>query len=129
MKKMADKMTEYIIKQAAIDELSFGKEMLSRVLDGIDVVSTDREKYSWGLGLIESSIKDIEELPSADVVEVVRCKDCVHYIPYDWMFSEVWKSQNIEDYSQDEIGCEWIDHYIKPDGYCSFGERKGGEDE
>ena len=123
MKKMAD----YVDRQAAIDELSFGKEMLSRVLDGIDVVSTDREKYSWGLGLIESSIKDIEELPSADVVEVVRCKDCVHYIPYDWMFSEVWKSQNIEDYPQNEIGCEWVDHYVKPNDYCSLGERKNGE--
>lgn len=62
----------------------------------------------------------------ADMVKVVRCKDCVHYMPYDWMFSEVWKSQNIEDYSQDEIGCEWIDHNIKPDDYCSFGERKDG---
>ena len=54
-----------ISRQAAIDVLSLGKEMLSRVLDDMDVVGTDREKYSWGLGLIESDIKDIEELPSA----------------------------------------------------------------
>ncbi len=55
-----------IYRQAAIDALSLGKEMLSRVLDDMDVVGAEREKYSWGLGLIESNIKDIEELPSAN---------------------------------------------------------------
>lgn len=54
-----------VSRQAAIDILSLGKEILSRVLDDMDVVGIDREKYSWGLGLIESNIKDIEELPSA----------------------------------------------------------------
>lgn len=58
--------SDLIKRQDAIDALSVGKEALSRVLDEIDVVDTDREKYSWGLGLIESSIKDIEELPSAE---------------------------------------------------------------
>ena len=62
------KMSDLISRQAAIDALSLGKEILSRVLDDIDVVGTDRERYSWGLGLIESNIKDIEELPSAQPV-------------------------------------------------------------
>ena len=56
---------DLISRKAAIGVLAVGKELLSRVLDDIDVVDTDREKYSWGLGLIESYIKDIEELPSA----------------------------------------------------------------
>ena len=54
-----------ISRQAAIDVLLLGKEMLSRVLNDMDVVGTDREKYSWGLGLIESYINDIKELPTA----------------------------------------------------------------
>ena len=66
-------------------------------------------------------------MPAADVEEVVRCKDCIHYMPYDWMFSEIRRSENIEDYPQDEIGCEWIDHHINPQGYCSYGERKENE--
>ena len=57
--------SDLISRQEAIDVLSLGKEMLSRVLDDIDVVGTDREKYSWGLGLIESYINDIKELPTA----------------------------------------------------------------
>ena len=59
------KSDDLISRQAAIDVLSLGKEILSRVLDDTDVVGVDREKYSWGLGLIESCIEDIEELPSA----------------------------------------------------------------
>lgn len=58
-------MDDLISRKAAIDALSLDKEILSRALDDIDVVGTDREKYSWGLGLIESNINDIEELPSA----------------------------------------------------------------
>lgn len=56
---------DLISRQEVIEALFVNKEMLNRVLDNTDVVSTDREKYSWGLGLIESNIEDIEELPSA----------------------------------------------------------------
>lgn len=55
--------SDTISRKDAIDTLSVGREILSRVLDEIDVVGTEREKFSFGLGLIESSIKDIEELP------------------------------------------------------------------
>ena len=58
-------MNDVIYRQAAIEVLSLGKEILNRVLDDIDVVGIDREKYSWGLGLIESYINDIKELPPA----------------------------------------------------------------
>jgi hypothetical protein len=69
-----------ISRQAAIDALSLGKEILSRVLDDVDVVGTDREKYSFGLGLIEASINDIEELPSIQPVDKDindSCKDAI----------------------------------------------------
>lgn len=54
-----------IYRQAAIDALGEGREMLSRVLDDTDVVGNEREKFEWGLGLIESYINDMIELPSA----------------------------------------------------------------
>lgn len=73
---------DVISRQAAIEVLSLGKEILSRVLDDIDVVGTDREKYSWGLKLIEANIEDIKELPSAQP-EIIRCKDCKHRDPED----------------------------------------------
>lgn len=53
-----------ISRQAAIDELGLYAEMLMRVLDDLDVVGNEREKYAWGLGVIEECIKDMKELPS-----------------------------------------------------------------
>lgn len=58
-------MNDLISREAAIETLAFSKEILNRVLDDTYVVGTEREKFSWGLGLIESSINEIEELPSA----------------------------------------------------------------
>ena len=57
--------TDLISRQQAIDILSLGAEIFNRVLDDMDVVGIDREKYSYGLKLIESNIEDIKELPSA----------------------------------------------------------------
>lgn len=52
-----------------------------------------------------------DSIPTADVVEVVRCRDCVHY-------------QN--------GGCNHFGYYtyapeVDEDDYCSYGEMKGGE--
>ena len=59
-------MSDVIYRQDAIDKLAISKEFLMRVLDDMDVVGQDREKFSWGVGLIESCINDIEELPPAE---------------------------------------------------------------
>lgn len=62
---MISKSSNLIERQMAIDSLAIGKEFLLRVLDDMDIVGKDREKYSWGLGLVESCINDIKMLPSA----------------------------------------------------------------
>ena len=80
-------------------------------------------------------IGDIWELTGAEIREVinsqptiqpdiVRCKDCKHWIPYDWMFSEVWQSKNIADYPEDEIGCDCCDMAMKANAFCSRAERR-----
>ena len=84
---------------------------------------------------ISSVIGDIWELTGAEIREVinsqptiqpeiVRCKDCKYWIPYDWMFSEVWRSKNMADYPEDEIGCNWCDMAMKADDFCSRAERR-----
>lgn len=53
----------------------------------------------------------IKSLPSADVVEVVRCKDCIY-----------WQDNN-DGYPHEE--CRWgHDETPNEDDYCSYGERK-----
>lgn len=50
----------------------------------------------------------IEGEPTADVISVVRCKDCKHL-----MFSDMYG-----ECSQAHIGI------VRPDDFCSYGERK-----
>ena len=97
-------MDELISRQAAIDVLnSFD------VLDG----HTDKEEIK----------ERIERLPPTQP-DIVRCKDCKHWIPYDWMFSEIWQSQSINDYPEDEMGCKWCDMSMKANDFCSRADRR-----
>lgn len=67
--------------------------------------------------------EQIKELPSAQP-EIIRCKDCKHWIPYDWMFSEMWQSKNIADYPEDDIGCDCSEMAMKANDFCSRAERR-----
>lgn len=58
-----------------------------------------------------SLVTCVNSIPTADVVPVVRCKDCKHL-----MFSDF--------YGECVVGHLGI---VKPDDFCSYGERKDGE--
>ena len=51
-----------------------------------------------------------KELPSTDAVQVVRCKDCKHYI--------------VEGIATQYGWCHEYKHSVDEDDYCSYGERK-----
>ena len=64
---------------------------------------------SWG----ESALWKLRHLPSADVVEVVRCKDCKHH-------------EELLNNNDENVLC-WvhdIDVIVDGNGYCSYGEQK-----
>lgn len=58
---------------------------------------------------------ELEHAPTADVVEVVRCKDCKKYKESKSFSGEV------KMYC-DELTEDWL-IYMKPDDFCSYGER------
>ena len=53
----------------------------------------------------------ISAVPPADVVEVVRCKDCKH------RHDSLLNGSPLEDF------CDVFPAYIGKDDYCSYGER------
>jgi hypothetical protein len=57
-------------------------------------------------------ISAIENAPKADVVEVVRCKDCKHYRT-----------------CREKGTCTYLLCFVKEDGFCSCGVRKEGAEE
>lgn len=61
----------------------------------------------------------IDQTPTADVAEVVRCKECVHCQEYMNFRMEKYLGCN----SNGEI------YKVSPTHFCAYGERKGGEGE
>lgn len=86
-------MSEFIIMCKGND---FKKLTLLKIGDTIDRIY---EKYS--------------ALPSTYAVEVVRCKDCRHWVVND----DVGYCDNPDG----------LDNYARPEDFCSYGERKDGE--
>ena len=93
-------MSEYIERKAVINKVS----EIPAHFDSGDI------RYG-----IEIAIQAIKDTPAADVVEVVRCKDCKHFRFSD-MFSDMYG-----ECSQAHI------RIVRPDGFCSYGERKDEE--
>jgi hypothetical protein len=62
----------------------------------------------------------IDSMATADVVEVVRCKDCKSCDVY-YPRKEKGKAAEIAYH------CELFEHATKPTDYCSHGERKCAE--
>lgn len=73
------------------------------------------EMHDWSGDATADNIKrDIETIPTADVVEVVRCKDCKHATFYSCKNDACYRG----------IICEYR---IGPDDenfFCGYGERK-----
>lgn len=94
-------MAEYIDREALLDRLKFKRDT-SNHMDG---------RKRCGL---DSAISQVRKAPTADVVEVVRCKDC--------------------RYKHDMIcyNCRYCRKHttiIYDDDYCSYAEKMDGKGE
>ena len=88
------------------------REALLKVLRGSAVA-----KYpaSFAMGLFAAA-SEVERLPAADVVEVVRCKDCE--------YGEFCLNLAGAEY----VSCKLDDCSArKPEEFCSYGERKNDD--
>jgi hypothetical protein len=60
--------------------------------------------------------------PAADVVEVVRCKDC--------MYGEhCYPSKRIGEEAEPAYWCKFMDQIVSVDGYCAYGKKMDGKGE
>lgn len=78
-----------------------------------DALELAREYYTPALREEAVPVKAIRNIPSADVVEVVRCKDC--------------KNNYVTTHNhgkQDDPRCDFTDRHLSLDDFCSRGERR-----
>ena len=66
--------------------------------------------------LYERCAKLIEDTPTADVVEVVRCKDCRYCVQAHY------EEEGEKPYIK--LKCKWSNYSHQPNDYCSCAKRR-----
>ena len=93
---------DYIKREDAIERLSYHA----------DFYQNDREFGGEEMLYKDSALNEISELPSADVVEVVRCKDCKYWDnTTKWAVCARWSADPYEQATTEK------------NDFCSYGER------
>ena len=59
-------------------------------------------------------------------VKIIRCKNCIHYIPANKV-NEVFKYRNLCNSLNCDGYCENIDKWVDDDFFCADGCETGGE--
>jgi hypothetical protein len=80
-----------------------------------------REPYDqYDMGYVDAveQIENFLEYNTVDAVEVVRCKDCVHWYETEGVCLKIYSDGAVSPYA-------WQDR--NPDDYCSYGERKDND--
>lgn len=89
------------------------KEYITLDDDDLGLFKTEKQKLLT-IGISEAIKKDIDEQPTIDAVEVVRCKDCKYfYKTYDEPYCALWSRLDTE--------------LPKETDFCSWAERKTDE--
>ena len=116
-------MDDTISRQAAIDTLDVGAELLKRVLDDADIVGAERKKYEWGLGLIEAYISDMKELPPAQTEQ--RWIPCSERLSEEGM--EVLITKSVYALAPDKEECHCVEQakYLGDDDWIVYSDEYG----
>ena len=86
----------------------------------LDDLSAAAEHGGMGGIIAQALMRYVKCQPSADVAQVVRCRDCKFMVPDD--LSYVGKAYVVG------LKCDLRDGYsIREDDYCSRGVRRGGD--
>ena len=94
---------------------------MSRYIEREAVMKTARDGYhsDFGKSMADlTSLREVlEDTPTADVVEVVRCKDCFFY--------QKDKELAKANYLDPEKYCALLICEIDKNGFCSYGKKNG----
>ena len=80
-----------------------------RLIDVNDIYSLFNQS-----GIARLHVSDIDTISSVDFVEVVRCRDCIHY--FSGACLKIYSDGDVSQYAWQERN---------EDDFCSYGEQKG----
>ena len=97
-------MSDYILRESALN-----------AFDG-ELEITGTKNKNAVMKFLQRGFHNIRKLPAADVVEVVRCKDCKHKRRYKFP-----PKYDERDY------CSINERVVTADDFCSWAERRTDE--
>lgn len=97
---------------AYIERETYSKALKDLISDS-DGRTNSEKGYIQGLATANGILLDENQTPTADVVEVVRCKDCKYFVRN--VFNQTACNRTFDMFGMLE------------DDFCSYGERKDGE--
>ena len=97
-------MKEYIEKNS----------LLALVRERVNALRKEYGDYDHYTSGYDDCVDQIENFPAAEVVEVVRCKDCIRFVDNKEAFVTYCR-RGLNDIT------------VRPDDYCSYGERNDTE--
>ena len=99
---------------------------MSKYIRAVVAADAIAEKYGIPLGDLVDTFADI---PAADVVEVVRCRECVHWSDESGKLPRsdgmLFARCKVHNYLLDGRHTGWCP---TENDFCSYGERKEGAD-
>ena len=95
--------------------------MMARLIDAdaAKLTANDYKIFRCQLGGLVDVVEFLNDMPTVDAVPVVRCKDCKHYRPQKK--SAHW--ENRANYCNRIVTIK-----VQPYDFCSYGERKDGDE-
>ena len=109
---------DYISREDAVDAVEFGITLAS----AINIETGERtELFQRENDELREAVKRIKDIEPADVVSVVRCKDCKH------VYCHIYHGWQEPIYTCAHLRSRWNtdnDLEVNPDDFCSYGERK-----
>ena len=97
-------MSDYIDRQAALDGLNEQIAYCDKALGSFEISMKDEYAVKVERASLIAYKGQLESIPAADVVTVVRCDDCVYYGSRRW--------------------CELHSSVFDDNAFCSYGERE-----
>ena len=107
----------YIDADKIYEEFKSLEQLARKRVNDTPTNSPAYERYSTQYYEREKALSIIKAQPTADVVEVVRCKDCVYA---DCLPSGLFRCRKHSEYSMFRNSIL----NVRPDDYCSFGEKR-----
>lgn len=97
-----------------------GTHKMSRYIDADKLVAWCNETSQTqstvaGKAYVDAFLTAVLSCPTADVVEVVRCRDCKYYKP---------QTRSITWNNTTKYCCRGANVKVNEDDYCSYGERR-----